>query len=183
MLWLSKGKCLERFVALYDTLQEFGEKKEDFQFMKCKETKALSSCLADIFSKLNVLNKELQGKRKTLTDCKTKIFGFISKLLFFKSQISRKNFTQFYHLRKCDPSDNVLQIISGHLSNLRVHLNSRFLDPKKLKFPLWITQPFLLDIENNDDLAGMNCSDADELMDLQNDKSVKAIFASKQQLI
>ena len=29
----------------------------------------------------------------------------------------------------------------------------------------------------------MNCSDVDELMDLQNDESVKAIFASKQQLM
>ena len=28
--WLSKGKCLERFVALYDTLQGFGEKKRIF---------------------------------------------------------------------------------------------------------------------------------------------------------
>ena len=138
--------------------------------MKRKETKGLISYLADIFAKLNVLSKELQSKQKTLIDCKTEIFGIISKLLFFKSQLSRKNFTQFYHLRKCDPSDNVLQIILGHLSNLHVHLNCRFLDLKELKFPLWITQPSLLDIENNDDLAGMNCSDVDELMDLQNDE-------------
>ena len=40
-----------------------------------------------------------------------------------------------------------------------------------------------MDIKNNDDLASMNCSDVDELMDLQNDESVKAIFTSKQQLI
>ena len=127
--------------------------------MKCKETKALISYLANIFAKLNVLIEELQGKQKTLIDCKTKIFGFISKLIFFKSQISRKNFTQFYHFRKCDPSDNVLQIILGHLSNLHIHLNFRFLDLKELKFTLWITQSFLLDIKNNDDLAGINCSD------------------------
>ena len=28
--WLSKENCLKRFDALYDTLQEFGEEKEDF---------------------------------------------------------------------------------------------------------------------------------------------------------
>ena len=76
-----------------------------------------------------------------------------------------------------------MQIISGHLSNLHVHLNSKFLDLNELKFPFWITQPFLLDIENNDDLASMNCSDVDELMELQNGESIKAIFASKQQLM
>jgi len=91
--WLSKGKCLERFVSLYDTLLEFGEEKVDFQFMKCKKAKALIFYLADIFGKLNVLNKELQGKQKTLIDCKTKIFAFINKLLFLKGQISRKTFT------------------------------------------------------------------------------------------
>ena len=82
--WLSKGKCLERFVSLYDTLLEFGEENVDFQFMKCKKAKALIFYLADILGKLNVLNKELQGKQKTLIDCKTKIFAFINKLLFLK---------------------------------------------------------------------------------------------------
>ena len=181
--WLSKRKCLERFVSLYDTLLEFGEENVDFQFMKCKKAKALIFYLADIYGKLNVLNKELQGKQKTLIDCKTKIFAFINKLLFLKGQISRKTFTQFYHLGKCDPSDEVLQIISVHLSSLHVHLNDRFLDLKKLEFPIWITQPFLLDIEKNHDLDNMSGSDIDEFMDLQNDESAKAIFAFKQQLM
>ena len=70
-----------------------------------------------------------------------------------------------------------------HLSSLHVHLNDRFLNLKKLEFPIWITQPFLLDIEKNHDLDNMSSSDIDELMDLQNDESAKAIFAFKQQLM
>ena len=55
--------------------------------MKCKETKALISYLADIFAKLNVLNKELQGKQKTLIDCKTKIFAAFLKIPNFEKKL------------------------------------------------------------------------------------------------
>ena len=42
--------------------------------------KALVSYSADIFEKLKVLNKELQGANMTLVNSKTNIFGFISFL-------------------------------------------------------------------------------------------------------
>ena len=51
--WLSKGNCLERFVALHDTVLEFRSDREVFQFLKSNDTKALICYLAD------VLNKEL----------------------------------------------------------------------------------------------------------------------------
>ena len=90
--WLSKGNCLERFVVLYDVILEFVGGREEFQFLNSSESKALISYLADIFGKLNALNKELQGKQKTLMDCKTQIFAFIDKLKYFTAQILRKNF-------------------------------------------------------------------------------------------
>ena len=58
--------------------------------------KALVSYLADIFEKLNVLNKELQGANMTLVNSKTKIFGFISFLELSQENISIKKFKQFY---------------------------------------------------------------------------------------
>ena len=64
--WLSKSNCLERFVVLYDAILEFVGGREEFQFLNSSESKALISYLADIFGKLNALNKELQGKQKTL---------------------------------------------------------------------------------------------------------------------
>ena len=136
--WLSKGNCLERFVNLYDTILKFAGEREEFQFLKSSESKALISYLADIFGKLNALNKELQGKQRTLMDCKTKIFSFVDKLKYFTAQIGRQNFSGFTHLGKSEPMDNTLQIIVGHFSNLAVELNSRFLDLKLMKFPSWI---------------------------------------------
>ena len=61
--WSSKGNCLDRFVALYDTILEFGSDREVFQFLKSNDTKALICYVADVFGKLNGLNKELQGAK------------------------------------------------------------------------------------------------------------------------
>ena len=131
--------------------------------------------LADILGKLNALNRELQGQQKTLMDCKTKICGFISKLNFLNAQILKNNLSQFTHLMKCEPTDDILRIISEHLSNLNAELNDRFSDLKGLNLPSGITQPFLINSQNNERLA--MCSDQiDELMDLQNDDSVILIM-------
>ena len=54
------------------------------KFVKCQKSllmvggKAFVSYLADIFEKLNILNKQLQAINKTLVDAKAKIFGFIT---------------------------------------------------------------------------------------------------------
>ena len=98
--WLSKGNCLERFVNLYDTILKFVGEREEFQFLKSSESKALISYLADIFGKLNALNKELQGKQRTLMDCKTKIFGFVDKLKYFTAKIEDKTFLDSHILEK-----------------------------------------------------------------------------------
>ena len=180
--WLSKGNCLERFVVLYDAILEFVGGREEFQFLNSSESKALISYLADIFGKLNALNKELQGKQKTLMDCKTQIFAFIDKLKYFTAQISRKNFSGFTHLGKCESSENIVRIILEHLSKLVVELNSRFSDLKLIKFPSWIAQPFLFNCESEEGLA-MDSNLADELLHLQHDDAMKPIYASKNQLM
>lgn len=180
--WLSKGKCLERFVVLYDTIVEFGADHELFQFLKSEEARYLICYLADIFGKLNVLNEALQGSNKTMMDCKTKICGFISKLTFWRSQISRGNFSQFAHLSQYQVSDNAVEIINRHLSALSDDFNSRFSDLKSMKFPSWIAQPFLFDTDC-DDIHMMNPDEVDDLLELRNDASMKAIHSAKGQLM
>ncbi|KFD65059.1 hypothetical protein M514_22776, partial [Trichuris suis] len=58
--WLSKGNCLQRFVALWDTIVAFMPDKEYGE--KLIDAKGDIFYLADIFQKLNLLNKALQGK-------------------------------------------------------------------------------------------------------------------------
>ena len=98
--WLSKGKCLERFVNLYDAILEFVRGDEEFQFLKSSESKALISYPADIFGKLNALNNELQGKENIFMDCKTEIFGFDNKLKYFLPKLQDKTFRDWHFLSK-----------------------------------------------------------------------------------
>lgn len=76
--WLSKGNCLKRFVELFDVLSEFSRDKPEMKQLLTIDDKAFVSYLADIFEKLNMLNKQLQGANKTLVDAKANIFGFIA---------------------------------------------------------------------------------------------------------
>ena len=68
-------------------------------------------------------------------DCKTKIFSFVNKLRYFSAQIAGQSFLGFALLGKSKPTDNTLQKILKHLSNMTAELNSTFLDLKLMKFP------------------------------------------------
>ena len=46
----SQGNCLERFVNLYDTILKFVGGREEFQFLKSSESKALISYLVNRIS-------------------------------------------------------------------------------------------------------------------------------------
>ena len=68
--WLSRGRCLERFWNLKEEVGNFmtenGSLVPQLEDGKC----LLDLCfLVDITTKLNELNKKLQGKDKLITDC------------------------------------------------------------------------------------------------------------------
>ncbi|KFM82725.1 SCAN domain-containing protein 3, partial [Stegodyphus mimosarum] len=100
--WLSKGNCLKRFMELFDTLSDFLSDKPEMKYLLTVNGKAFVSYLADIFEKLNILNRQLQGANKTLVDAKAKIFGFITLSELCQKYINNKNFEQFHWLQKCN---------------------------------------------------------------------------------
>ena len=67
-------------MQLFHTLGDFLSDKLEINFLLTSDGKAFVSYLADIFEKLNILNKELQGSKETLADENTKIFGFITNI-------------------------------------------------------------------------------------------------------
>ena len=93
--WLSKGNCIKRFMELFDTLSDFLSDKTEMQYLLTIDSKAYLSYLTDIFEKLNILNKELQGTNKTLVDAKAKIFGFITSIELFEKVAYQKQFEKF----------------------------------------------------------------------------------------
>ncbi|XP_042229496.1 SCAN domain-containing protein 3-like [Homarus americanus] len=147
--WLSNGNCLKRFMELFDILSEFLDDKPYMTLLLTVDGKALVSYLADIFEKLNVLNKELQGTNMTLVNSKAKIFGFISFLELSQENISVQKFEQFYWLNKCEVTDATCLVIVEHLRIMLV------------------------------DLSDVTMEYQGELSELQNDDSIKALFKIK----
>ena len=139
--------------------------------------------IADIFGKMNGLNKELQGGQKTLKACKTKICAFIMKLTFWHSQIARYNICQFLQIGQCEPSDEAMRITAKRTPNqLSQELNGKYTDLKTTTFPAWITQPFLFDTGSKECLA-MDPDQVAELMELQNNDSMKHIHAVRNKMM
>ncbi|CAH2108909.1 unnamed protein product [Euphydryas editha] len=172
--WLSKGNCLKRFMQLFDTLGDFLSEKPEMKYLLTINGKAFVSYLADIFEKLNILNKQLQGPNKTLVDAKAKIFGFITNIELYQKHINNKNFEQFHWLQKCEVTDTALLVIVNHLNILSADLKERFSDLKQIDFPTWMMQPLLVDLS---DISNMQYQE--ELAELQNDESVKTLFNIK----
>uniref|UniRef100_A0A5S6QHT2 Uncharacterized protein n=1 Tax=Trichuris muris TaxID=70415 RepID=A0A5S6QHT2_TRIMR len=77
--WLSKGNCLQRFVALWDSIVAFMSDKD--------------------FGKLNLLNKALQGKDSDLISSKSAVVSFVKKLKLYLHNFGRREFSQFPNLK------------------------------------------------------------------------------------
>ncbi len=161
--WLSKSNCVVRFVELFDTIVEFFENtslsvpliaaKRDIFF------------LSDIFTKLNDLNKSLQGKQKTLIDCKASITAFISKLSLYKMNISKRQLHQFQHLNtlKNELVDEDIITYRDYLQSLHEDMVQRFQDIIALIVPIWYSNPFEVQaVECDHDIQ-------EEVIQLQND--------------
>ncbi|KFD49828.1 hypothetical protein M513_09295 [Trichuris suis] len=88
--WLSKGNCLQRFVALWKMIVAFMSEKEYED--KLIDAKADIFYLADMFEKFNSLNKALQGRDNNLMNSKAAVVSFHKKLEVYWHNISRHVF-------------------------------------------------------------------------------------------
>ena len=61
-----KGELLKRFMDLHHVLSGFLSDKPEKKHLKTADGKALMSYLTNIFEKLNLLNKRIQGSNKIL---------------------------------------------------------------------------------------------------------------------
>jgi hypothetical protein len=80
--WLSKGKCLCRFFALFDTIIEFLDKIDPVLKENLKQRKIEIGYLTDIFEKMNEVNLKLQGNKMNFIKAKGIISSFIFKFDF-----------------------------------------------------------------------------------------------------
>lgn len=171
--WLSKGRCLQRFMELYDTLGQFLNDFEEMKSLKTLDGKTYVSYLTDIFELLNGLNLKLQGKKITLLDAKEKILGFVKFLRLAINNLQLKRFDQFAWLKKCKVSSGALKTILEHLRGLIDDFNKRFSDLIAMNISLWINQPFAISLED------VELEFQQELAEVQSSKTLESTFRTK----
>ncbi|KAI6661311.1 hypothetical protein LOD99_10035 [Oopsacas minuta] len=132
--WLSKGNCLKRFHQLFDSIVEFLEEYDSTLAEKVKMIRTDVAYLADIFEKLNIVNKQLQGNNTTLIQAKGVVLSFLSKLTLFRQNIARREFGQLPCLSELNMvnnniiRDDNIHIYCSHVDSLSEDLLIRFKD-------------------------------------------------------
>lgn len=140
--WLSKGKCITRFYALYESVVEFLQQFDTALAEAITSVKHDIAYLCDFFEKMNEMNLKLQGEGMNLIRAKGIVLSFISKLTLFKQNLARHELYQFPKLLELNGenrlTDNDLEIYCIHLDRVKEDMLKRFKDLKDLAVPEWI---------------------------------------------
>jgi hypothetical protein len=177
--WLSRGNVVARVFELRKELHlfllehhEYHKKFEDTDFL----TKL--SYLSDIFSKLNILNKSLQGNETHIFELLDKITAFQRKLVLWKTKIEEDTFNDCFptlHTFLRENDMNLNEIVKNefidHLSNLKVHFEHYF--PQNTQQQNWIKDPFNADLPTN-----LLSIEQEQWIDVTSDSTMKTMFGS-----
>lgn len=163
--------CLTRFYNLFQTILEFLQPLDKQLYDELHKRETNIAYLADIFEKLNEVNKNLQGDKINFIKSKSIISAFISKLSLFKEKISRREFNNFSNLSRSQQIlDSDLEIYCAHLESLKDNMSTRFKDINDLIIPEWVLNPFLADIQNVQPLI------QEELLEVKHNEEAKIDF-------
>ncbi|RXN13362.1 SCAN domain-containing 3-like isoform X2 [Labeo rohita] len=131
--WLSKGKALERFVELraqvVDFLKQSKSKAAADHLRVMQDTLYVCNVafLTDIFSHLNTLNLQLQGKGKSVVDLVEKLDAFGNKLNLFHADLLSGRLLHFNTLKTVGEG-NVTDKMKTFITQLKDNFSARFDD-------------------------------------------------------
>ncbi|KFD62042.1 hypothetical protein M514_12549 [Trichuris suis] len=138
----SKGKSMFQVVEVL----EFFEKEDASLCANLKKFEGDIAYMADLYTKFNEMNLQLQGDDLNLIKTKSVISAFVSKLLYFKNNLARGEFYNFPNLcelrRKGRINEQNVEVYWRHLELLHQDFIERFEDILSLEVPDWITDPF-----------------------------------------
>jgi hypothetical protein len=140
--WLSRGLCLSRFFALFETVLEFLESHDENLKENLVNRKTDIAYLTDLFAKFNGVNLQLQGDNLNLIKTKSIISAFLARIKIMKQNIGRYEFSQFPNLSPeiCQEDDVLIYV--QHLDSLYSDFETRYEDILTLVIPQWIIDPF-----------------------------------------
>ena len=134
--WLSRGNVILRVYELREELKEFlrtQNKNEWVTILESSNWVANLCYLSDIFERINVLNRTLQGKDTNMMLFHDKIKGFLATLALLKDKVSHNRFVLFPRLSALmeESEDIDLEHIHTQLLNIFSHwsVNSKTIFP------------------------------------------------------
>lgn len=187
--WLSKGKVLARVLELRAELLMFlQDAKSEYANRFCDPIWLLKlAFLADLFSHLNNLNKNLQGREENILTAKDKVKAFYAKLRLWSSSLQNNIFESFPCVQMIveDNASDPSLVVRAHipcmiqsLHNLQENLLTYFPDlhSEADNGRRWILNPFL---DQSIDLADVTTNMKESLLDLAADGMLKMEFYSQ----
>ena len=178
--WLSRGNMLSRVESLKEEMAEFFSRIGSnirYQVLASKLTDqewlVKLAYLSDVFTRLNELNKSLQGSHNTVIDFVDKLRAFLMKLQLWEANASEGKFTMFDNLaailnEKAEVS-NIQRPVMSHLSSLRNQFQNYFPDLSDLDLKM-ARNPFTVDVKALPDSA------QEQFIDFINDSTARDAF-------
>jgi len=168
--WLSRGRVLERFIALLPEINDFLDLKNihTFDNYLCDVQWVRDLCfLNDICHHLNELNLTLQGNNIDLVKSIRAINCFISKLDFFSTQLHNNQLRHFPELQKSILEEPAPEYSSSShvewIGGLKTQFAIRFSDFSKMKVVVdFMENPLKFKIQFVEELAkvfNVNCAE------------------------
>ena len=174
--WLSRGFMLARFYELLDEISLFMELKgEDTSNLKDPQWLSDLAFMVDLTGHLNVLNKQLQGRNKIITNMISDVKSFETKLRLFKAQLLSQNLFHFAKLKDvCEkhPDFSIpCATYANKVGNVISEFENRFQECKEHKdqFDLF-ANPFNIDAGKVPEKFQL------ELIDIQNSEQLKGKY-------
>lgn len=180
--WLSRGKVLTRLVELREEVAIYlNENKQDEYTTALRDVNyiLLLTYLADIFSKLNELNLQLQETNGIdIFSVHGKIKAFIKKLMLWKNNVQDCKydcfdaFQTFVIENEITPDNDIIVLIIEHLDTLKENFDFYFFEEfKNLEKYTWVRNPFQSGL-----VTGISTRADEELIELSEDSAVKFNF-------
>lgn len=187
--WLSRGAALIRLFSLRKAVLAFFNEQKSRKAVHFTDDLWLSKLgyLSNFFSKLNVLNRSLQGKGMDIFTAHDIIEAFKLKLPIWKQRIQARDVTDFPNLQLAlteatdsdDKDDqlveNVLSLAMEHLALLMFNFSKYFppISQEEHQKPRWIINQFCKDIFSG---SNLNNSQLKMLVDLSCDARMKDLY-------
>ena len=184
--WLSRGVALMRLFSLRKTVLVFLNEQKSKRATHFADDSWLTKLgyLSDVFQKLNILNRSLQGGNMDVFTARDVIEAFKLKLSMWKSRIQAGDVTDFPDLKTAfieatDSDDKLVEttiaLAVEHLNVLAINFEKYFPSTSDgyIQETKWMLNPFLKD---NLSFANLTNTEQEILLELHCDSRMKEVY-------